>query len=66
MYKKFISALIKGIVWAFSYLFIRRYLNPENKGNVDKFKKDAIYGGIATIISIYLNDFLNETIIKSL
>jgi hypothetical protein len=62
MNKKFISALLKGIVWAFSYLFIRRYLNPENKRNIDKFKMDAIFGGIATIASIYLNEILASLI----
>jgi hypothetical protein len=57
---KLLSIVIRGLVWSFCYLYIRRLLNPENKGNINKFKADAVYGGLATMASIVLNEYLSS------
>jgi len=49
------EAIISGSIWYFTYLYIRRYLNPENNYNVNKYKNDALYGALATIIAVLLN-----------
>lgn len=58
------KATISGIVWWFTYVYIRRYLNPENKGNIQKYKLDGIYGGIASFASVLITYFLNEKLFK--
>lgn len=62
--KLLINAIITGILWWFTYLYIRRYFNPENKNNIEKYRLDAIYGGIASGISIIIKDLINDYIIK--
>ena len=57
--KVFINAVITGIIWWFTYLYIRRYLNPENKGDVKKYKMDAVYGGIASFCAVLINYYIN-------
>ena len=56
------KALLWGIIWAFTYYFIRRALNPENIGKLENFKKDAIYGGLGTVVSVVLQDFAQKYI----
>lgn len=53
-------AAIAGVVWWFTYLYIRRYLNPENKKDVNKYKNDAIYGGIASFCSVLIISYINS------
>lgn len=45
--------VIKGVLWGFTYYFIRRGLNPEVE-DVEKYKQDAIYGSLAALISAIL------------
>jgi hypothetical protein len=61
--KLIISAIINGLIWSFTYLYIRRYFNPENNKNIEKWKTDAIYGGIASAISVILKDVITKKII---
>lgn len=42
------ECLVGSFCWGFSYIFIRRGLNPDTKGNVlKKYWKDAVYGSLA-------------------
>jgi hypothetical protein len=58
--KLFIRAVISGFVWGTTYLYIRRYLNPENNKNINKFKMDALYGGIASFCGVFITHFLTQ------
>jgi hypothetical protein len=58
--KQFIFAIIAGIIWTITYLYVRRYMNPENKGNIDKWKMDGIYGGLATFVAVIMRDIMND------
>jgi hypothetical protein len=51
------KALLWGIIWAFSYYFVRRALNPANEGKLETFKDDAIYGGLAVAVTVILQNF---------
>lgn len=51
-----IRALVSGLVWGFCYLYIRRFLNPENNGDIDRYKMDAFYGSLASAASVILAD----------
>ena len=57
--RKFLShSIIRGVVWSFMYYYIRRGWNPENEGNLEKFKADAFYGGLAVALTgIFTNIF---------
>ncbi len=52
------KALISGLIWAVTYLYIRRYLNPENAGDITKYKMDALYGGLAAVVAAVLKAYL--------
>jgi hypothetical protein len=54
-------AIINALVWMFTYLYIRRYLNPENNGNVKKYYLDTLFGGLATFIGVFLTAYLTKT-----
>jgi len=52
------NAVVSAVVWWFCYLWIRRYLNPENNNNVDKYQQDAVYGALAQGVSVILKDLV--------
>jgi hypothetical protein len=52
------NAIIRAISWMIPYLFIRRLLNPENGGNVERFYMDTLYGGLAQVFAYYFNKFI--------
>jgi len=60
MYNTLKKALIAGIVWWFTYLYIRRYLNPENNKDINKFKSDAVYGGFASFCSVLIVTYISS------
>ncbi len=60
-----IKAIISGIVWWFTFVYIRKYFNPENKRNVEKYKLDGIYGGFASFFSVLITYFLTEKWLKT-
>jgi hypothetical protein len=64
--KLIVNAIIAAVVWGLTYLYIRRYLNPENKYNVDKFRLDAIYGGIAAGCAVILKEFIQLYMVNRL
>lgn len=56
---------VSSFCWAFSYIFIRRGLNPDTRPNcVRKYWKDAVYGGLAgfnaTFMKAVLKNFLPQ------
>lgn len=62
--RKFVTtSIIRGVVWAFAYLYIRRGLNPDNKGEIEKYKKDAFYGGLAVTLTGFLTNILTALIV---
>lgn len=46
------KSIVAGIFWGLTYLYIRRFLNPETTDNYMKYEKDAIYGGFASCIAL--------------
>jgi len=46
--------ILADLIWYFTYLYIRIYLNPDNKEITDKHKRDAYYGSLATCASFIL------------
>jgi hypothetical protein len=61
--KTIIKAIIAGIIWWFTYLYIRRYFNPENNYNIEKYKLDGFYGGIAAGVAVIINYYVNKYIL---
>jgi hypothetical protein len=61
--KILIRATITGFVWWFTYLYIRRLLNPENKGDIQKYKLDGLYGGIASFVGVFITSFLSNRLL---
>ena len=51
-------ALILGVVWAGTYILIRRGLNPD-VSSVYTYSDDAIYGGLAAFASTLVNDLVS-------
>lgn len=62
--KNFKKAAIAGAVWYFTYLYIRRYLNPKNEYSLEPFYQDAMYGALASFVSSLVRDYLNEKLLK--
>lgn len=56
------NSIIRGVVWAFLYYYVRRGWNPDNKGDISKFKSDAIYGGIAVSLTAFVTNILTMII----
>jgi hypothetical protein len=60
--KLLIKALIGAIIWYLTYLYIRRYMNPQNNNNIDKYKTDALYGALANFTATILKDQVQNLI----
>jgi hypothetical protein len=59
LYKNLIMEAYLGfLTWSTSYLFVRRYLNPENPVVFEKFSADAIFGGLAQAAAVLLKGLL--------
>ena len=59
-----IESYIAFLTWSFTYLFIRRALNPDTTKDVFiKFSGDAIFGGLAAAAAILLKHALKEALI---
>lgn len=57
-----IKAVVFGIVWGLTYLYIRRYLNPEIRDDYKKFTNDAIFGSIAFTVAFIAKYFAGNYI----
>jgi hypothetical protein len=57
------EALVTGVCWGFSYLFIRRAMNPETRKNYfQKYWKDAVYGSLAGFNAAFMKHVLKNLI----
>ena len=71
MKKLLIQSLIKGIMWAAMFFFIRKGMNKrnftgtpeENMMKKESFKWDAIYGGAAAFLSSMLSPFVMNAVL---
>jgi hypothetical protein len=61
--KHLINAVVAGLAWWFTYLYIRRYMNPEHD-NIEKFKNDALYGAIAAFVMTISKGVVTDYLIK--
>lgn len=61
--KLLINAIVAGFAWWFTYLYIRRYMNPENT-SIEKFKDDAFYGGIAAFVMTIAKSVVTDILVK--
>lgn len=59
-----LKAIIAGVVWGVCYLYIRRYLNPENKKDVTKYKMDTIYGSFASAVAVIAKELITPLILS--
>lgn len=56
---KLLKAIVAGFVWALTYLYIRRYFNPEVK-DYRKYQTDAVYGGIASATAAFAKSIIGQ------
>lgn len=53
------DCIVNFLSWSFSYLFVRRLLNPETSTVVfQKFSTDAFYGGLAAATTAFMKPIL--------
>lgn len=57
-----VEAVLAGLIWYVCYLYVRRYLNPENNSDVEKYKEDAKYGAFAAAAAVVLKDMVKNNI----
>lgn len=55
-----IESVIQGLLWAFTYYYIRRGLNPETKNKLKTFRNDTIYGGVAMAAMVFLRKYIKH------
>ena len=59
------EAFVGAFCWGFSYLFIRRGLNPDSRENlISRFWKDAVYGSLAGFNASFMKAVLKNLIPK--
>jgi hypothetical protein len=57
------ESLVTAICWGFSYMFIRRYMNPDTSKNfIQKYWKDAVYGSLAGFNAAFMKHILKNLI----
>jgi hypothetical protein len=57
------ESLVTSVCWGFSYLFIRRGLNPDTRPQfVQKYWKDAVYGSLAGFNAAFMKHVLKNLI----
>jgi len=65
LWKNVYEALVSSVCWCFSYMFIRRGLNPDTRTNfLQKYFKDCAYGGLAVFNAAFLKAVLKNLIPK--
>jgi hypothetical protein len=58
-----VDLFVPFLCWAGPYLFVRRALNPENRGVIfQKYAADAFFGGLAASASVYLRPIFNHAL----
>lgn len=57
------ESLVTAVCWGFSYMFIRRGLNPDtNRNFLQKYWKDAVYGSLAGFNAAFMKGVLKNLI----
>ena len=57
------ESLVSALCWGFSYMFIRRGMNPDTSDNfLRKYWKDAIYGSLAGFNAAFMKQVLKNLI----
>ena len=57
------ESLVTAVCWGFSYMFIRRGLNPDtNRNFLQKYWKDAVYGSLAGFNAAFMKHVLKNLI----
>lgn len=57
------ESMVTAVCWGFSYMFIRRGMNPDtNRNFLQKYWKDAIYGSLAGFNAAFLKHVLKNLI----
>lgn len=57
------ESLVGSVCWGFSYMFIRRGMNPDTNQNfLQKYWKDAVYGSLAGFNAAFLKHVLKNLI----
>lgn len=59
------DSIIAGIVWSFTYLFIRKYMNPSTSDFYMDFAEDAVYGGLAVTVNMLIIIVLYKYVLSS-
>ena len=59
-YKLINNMILASFMTWFTYLYIRKFLNPDNKYNVDKYRNDAKYGALAACVSTCLTLLIKD------
>jgi hypothetical protein len=59
----FADALVTGICWPLTYIFVRRALNPENsKDWFKKYRVDTLFGALAAAATVILKGYVQNAI----
>lgn len=57
------ESLVTAVCWGFSYIFIRRGMNPDtNRNFLQKYWKDAVYGSLAGFNAAFMKGVLKNLI----
>ena len=57
------ESMVTAVCWGFSYLFIRRGMNPDTRHRfLQKFWKDAVYGSLAGFNAAFMKQILKNLI----
>jgi len=57
------ESLVTAVCWGFSYMFIRRGMNPDTSRNfLQKYWKDAVYGSLAGFNAAFMKQVLKNLI----
>lgn len=62
--KHCVDNVIGSCIWAFTYLYVRRALNPEFRKKIPTFVQDGYYGALATFATGFLKAVLTNFIGK--
>jgi hypothetical protein len=55
-----VDALVNGVSWSTTYVFIRRFLNPETNVTYQKYFMDSLYGGMAVMGSTLMKEMFKR------
>ena len=57
------ECIVTSVCWGFSYLFIRRAMNPDTRSRfIQKYWKDAVYGSLAGFNAAFMKHVLKNLI----